>query len=255
MNLPSKLRRPALFTAGVAAVSALAFFFIYREFAPIREAGPFNGTPTAFIRSEDGETKVVKAFIKGGKFTETLRGKPSFTGIIKRTGNGSYEVAANGQTLTCLSMSSLQAVCGSVRFQKSLGSFQFDRKVPFNIDENVNPYPMVFGSASEVATVMFNSNDGSFWMRSKPVGKYKFLTPEKFEITWKARKIYFAPKTGYMDAYRTRVATCVINKEIKESIICNGDNGYSAIWTFVDSGDSKNAIGGNSSKSIMQSHD
>lgn len=83
----------------------------------------------------------------------------------------------------------------------------------------------------------------------------RFLTPEKSEITWKARKIYFAPETGCMDAYRIRVATCIINKKVKESIICNEDNGYSAIWTIVDSVDSKNALGGNPSKSIMKSRD
>lgn len=260
---PKVLTSALVIAVGVAG----GLFAVYRT-RPVESIGPFSKTQTAFLVSEDGVTNVSKLWIDNkGNLLQKSGKRETVIGAIRDEGKKGFTSQVDGViNLRCLTIDSSSAVCGSKRFQKSLGQFQFDRKIPFVIDEMVmgsfaDPGG---GSATTNGTVMFKSDDSSLWIKSERVGTFQFITPSQFKITWKSPLIYAdGSNRGHVLNMPpiTRTATCTINKELQESIICNGSTptygkSYSAIWKFVDSGDAKNTVGAQGEqKTIMDNHD
>jgi len=266
-----KLQRPKarfLFFVGAVTTASILAYLTFERLKPVDKVGPFSKAETAFVVSEDGRITVSRLWIgTKGELLQKTEGTTQELGKIKVQDKNGLITIKNGEvTLRCLTVDASSAVCGSKRLQKSLGKFQFDRKIPFVIDEMImggfsDPGG---GAASTVGTVMFRSDDSSFWIKSEKVGSYRFLSPTQFEITWKAPLIYTdGSNRGHVLNMppTTRTASCIINKEIQESIICNGSaaragKSYSAIWKYVDSDDAKNALGAPSHpKTIMNSRD
>lgn len=257
-----------LISAGIAVTAIGVGLVAYHKLKPVEEIGPFSKIETAFLVSEDGKTDVTRMRIddKGNLIQMSGRAEQTL-GKIRDDGKKGFTAGTDKEVnLRCLTIDESSAVCGGKRFQKSLGKFQFDRKIPFVIDEMVmgsfaDPGG---GSATTTGTVMFKSNDSSLWIKSEKVGSYQFISPTQFKITWETPLIYTdGSNRGHAvnEPRVTRSATCTINKEIQESIICNGSTpaygkSYSAIWKFVDTKDAKNALGTKGEqKTIMDSHD
>jgi hypothetical protein len=261
--------KPRILTGlGVTATCIALSVVAIQKTRPVENAGPFSRTESAFIVSEDGKTEISRMRIDNeGNLIQTKGKIENVIGRIQDNGKEGFTTTVKGEpTMRCLEADSESAVCGSKRFQKPLGKFQFDRKIPFVIDEQVmgsfaDPGG---GSATTTGTVMFRSEDSTFWMKSEKVSTFTFTSPTQFKITWKTPLIYAdGSNRGHVlnMPWITRMATCTINKEIQESIICNGSTpvygkSYSAIWKFVDSKDAENTVGGaKETKTIMDSHD
>jgi|GEM_PF-3921671 len=264
-----KLTHRHFFAGGVILFAGIGTAWLaYYKLKPTEQIGPFSKTETAYIISDDGKVDIGRIKIdNNGILIQTIGNTQKVIGKIKDEGKNGFTASINKKvTLRCLTIDDSKAVCGSKRFQKSLGKFQFDRKIPFIIEELVmgsfaDPGG---GSATTTGTVMFKSNDSSLWMKSERAGNYQFISPTQFKITWKTPLIYTdgSNKGHVMNLPMTiRTATCTINNEIQESIICNGSTpvygkSYSAIWKFVDSGDAKNALGSQDKKlTLKDNHD
>ncbi|MDC0320045.1 hypothetical protein OAL34_02795 [Synechococcus sp. AH-551-G03] len=222
---------------------------------PVTEVGPFSETETAFIRSEDGNFTVVKAFLRDGSFIESDHGKTTFEGKLSKGEEGTFTAESEGgKTLNCNSIGEKKAICGGVRYQKSKGDFQFNRKIPFHIEETWkqkflgrNVYS---GIAKKTATIMFDSDTDDLYIGSQKVGEFKFTSPDMFQMKWKTYKI--KPGTsGYSEEPVTRDVSCNIKEEIFDKIICNSSwmkddynqIDYTTVLEFVDKDDIKPAKG------------
>lgn len=225
-----------------ATICGFAGYAIFLYFRPINAIGPFSEEKTAFIRSEDGNITIANVHIKDGSFIESIGGVEKVQGRLAKGKDGSFSINNDGTvSYNCLSSDESKAVCGSVRFQKSLGKFQFDRKIPFQMEETIYHPRGIGANAKQNATIMFKSEDQSFWVKSEKVGTYNFLTPTSFEITWKTPAILWNG-AGYSDEYIIRTANCTFHAEPIQSVICEGTSkidiaSYTAIWTLIDSDD------------------
>ena len=217
---------------------------------PVTEVGPFSETETAFIRSEDGNFTVVKAFLKDGIFVESDHGKTTFEGKVNKGKEGAFTAESEDRkTLDCKSSNDKKAICGAVRYQKAQGDFQFNRKVPFHIQERWTSNMGRFsGVAKKTATIMFDSDTDDLYIGSEKVGEFKFTAPDKFNMKWKTNKIM--PGTqGYAENDPiTRDVSCRIEDKVVDRIYCNysylkkeswGDNqiDYFLQLEFVDKDD------------------
>lgn len=231
------------FTAGIVAVGLGGC-----SSGPVTEVGPFSETETAYIRSEDGNFTIVKAVLKDGNFIESDHGKTSFEGKVSKDKEGAFTVLSeDGKTLDCKKSNSKTAICGSIRYRKAKGQFQFDRKIPFYITETIVPLRAgeLGGTANRNATVMFKSEDDSIWIASEKSGTFKFVAPDKFKIDWTTYPIWTGAKSGYVfDKRKRRKADCTfINTDKGEVIVCRGAidgnaySTYSASWQFIDNDD------------------
>ena len=216
------------------------------------EVGPFSETETAFIRSEDGNFTVVKAVLKDGNFVESDHGKTTFEGKVSKGKEGAFTAESEGgETLNCKSSNEKKAICGGIRYQKAKGDFQFNRKIPFHIEESwqqkFQGRQLYTGLAKKTATIMFNSDTDDLYIGSKKVGEFKFTSPDMFQMKWKTNKI--KPGTaGYAENDPiTRDVLCKIKDEQVDSIACNysymynpyNQVDYTIVMEFVDKDDIK----------------